>query len=348
MVEAATCPGPARKCRNQLFHNAIVCGYTLAMRTLQMLLALALLLAPRGAAGADGTEPEEELQGPVYVLESIEIRGNQKTSDATVLFFVQMTEGESFSPGDGRLEKTKYSLLATGYFSDVDLSLEKGSERGDVVLVITLVERSTFVFRDLVLGFSDITALELAALALAGVATVHGPSIASLARQPRTYLDHLFRLLEDPAYDFGPPPRRLKSLNQGRVQGPIVGGNLTMIDQLVGTPFLPELAGCVLFIEDVKEAPYRIDRMLTHLGNAGVLDRIVGVVAGDFAGCRPRADGVSVEDVILDHVRRQRIPAAKGMPSGHGKHNWAFIQGARVDLKCGYRGEGASLTAAKD
>jgi len=197
-------------------------------------------------------------------------------------------------------------------------------------------------------GFSDITALELAALALAGVATVHGPSIASLARQPRNYLDHLFRLLEDPAYDFGSPPRRLKSLNQGRVQGPIVGGNLTMIDQLVGTPFLPELAGCVLFIEDVKEAPYRIDRMLTHLGNAGVLDRIVGVVVGDFAGCRPRADGVSVEDVILDHVRRQRIPAAKGMPSGHGKHNWAFIQGARIDLKCGYRGEGASLTAAKD
>jgi muramoyltetrapeptide carboxypeptidase len=197
-------------------------------------------------------------------------------------------------------------------------------------------------------GFSDITALELAALALAGVATVHGPSIASLARQPRAYLDHLFRLLEDPDYDFGPPPRRLKSLNQGRVQGPLVGGNLTMIDQLVGTPFLPELAGCVLFIEDVKEAPYRIDRMLTHLGNAGVLDRIAGVVVGDFAGCRPRVDGVTVEDVIRDHVRRQRIPAARGMPSGHGKRNWAFIQGARVDLRCGYRGERASLTAAKD
>ncbi|MBW2261124.1 MAG: BamA/TamA family outer membrane protein [Deltaproteobacteria bacterium] len=128
------------------------------MRMHLMLLAAALLLAPRGAAGADGIEPEEELQGPVYVLESIEIRGNQKTSDATVLFFVQMSEGESFSPGDGRLEKSKYALLATGYFSDVELSLEKGSERGDVVLVITLVERSTFVFRDLVLGFSDITA----------------------------------------------------------------------------------------------------------------------------------------------------------------------------------------------
>lgn len=195
-------------------------------------------------------------------------------------------------------------------------------------------------------GFSDITAIELAALALAGVATVHGPSIASLARQPRAYQEHLFRLLEDPDYDFGPPPRRLRSLNHGRVVGSLVGGNLTMIDQLVGTPFLPDLAGCILFIEDVKEAPYRIDRMLTHLGNAGILDRIEGIVVGEFPGCRPRDDGVTAQDVILDHTRRLRVPAALGMPSGHGKRNWAFIQGARVELRCGYRGEGAYLSAA--
>lgn len=197
-------------------------------------------------------------------------------------------------------------------------------------------------------GFSDITALELAALALAGVATVHGPSIASLSRQPRSYLEHLWRLLEDPGYDFGSPPRRLRSLGQGRVVGNLVGGNLTMIEQLVGTPFLPGLAGCILFIEDVKEAPYRIDRMITHLRNAGVLDRIEGIVVGDFAGCRPRADGVRVEDIVLDHVRRLRVPAAMGMPSGHGKRNWAFVQGARVELRCGHRGEGAYLDPAKD
>jgi len=195
-------------------------------------------------------------------------------------------------------------------------------------------------------GFSDVTALELAALALAGVGTVHGPCVSSLARQPAAYVDHLFRLLEDPGYDFATPPRPLRSLGQGRVVGSIVGGNLTMIDQLVGTPFLPDLAGCILFIEDVGEAPYRIDRLLTHLGNAGVLDRIVGIVAGDFPRCRPRADGVSVGDVLLDLARRIRIPVAAGMPSGHGRHNWAFIQGSRVEIRCGYRGESAYIGPA--
>jgi muramoyltetrapeptide carboxypeptidase len=195
-------------------------------------------------------------------------------------------------------------------------------------------------------GFSDVTALELAALALAGVATVHGPSITSLARQPRSYLQHLWRLLEDPGYGFGTPPGRLRSLGQGRVAGSLVGGNLTMIDQLVGTPFLPDLAGCILLLEDVKEAPYRIDRMLTHLGNAGVLDRVVGLVLGDFPGCRPRSDGVTVEEVFMDHARRLRIPVAAGMPAGHGRRNWAFVQAARVELRCGYRGEGARLEPA--
>jgi muramoyltetrapeptide carboxypeptidase len=197
-------------------------------------------------------------------------------------------------------------------------------------------------------GFSDITALELSALALAGVATVHGPSITSLARQPRTHRDHLFRLLEDPDYEFGEPPGRMRSLSPGRVSGSLVGGNLTMIDQLVGTPFLPDLAGCILFIEDVGEAPYRIDRMLTHLGNAGVVDRIAGLVAGQFVACRPGKDGVTVEEVIADHARRLRVPAAWAMPAGHGKRNWAFVQSARVDLKCGYRGESATLKAVTE
>jgi outer membrane protein assembly factor BamA len=128
------------------------------MRSSSLLLALALALAHAGICrAADEQAGDEEPAGPVYVLEKIEIEGNDKTADATILFFVHLKEGQTFSPGDGRLEKSKYSLLATGYFSDVDLVLEKGTERGLVVLVIRVVERSTFVFRDLALGFSDIT-----------------------------------------------------------------------------------------------------------------------------------------------------------------------------------------------
>ena len=194
-----------------------------------------------------------------------------------------------------------------------------------------------------IVGFSDVTAIQMAALALAGVSTVHGPTVTSLARQPRAYLAHLFRLLEDPSYDFAAPPCRLRSLRQGRVTGNLVGGNLTMLDQLAGTAFLPDLSGCVLFVEDVGEAPYRVDRMLVHLRNAGILDRIAGVLVGDFTACRPRKDGVTVDDVLEEHARTLRIPFAAGMPSGHGRRNWAFLQGAVVDMKCGQRGERATL-----
>jgi muramoyltetrapeptide carboxypeptidase len=196
-----------------------------------------------------------------------------------------------------------------------------------------------------IVGFSDVTALQLGALALAGAASVHGPSVTGLAQQPKTYRAHLFRLLEDPGYDFGPPPAKLRSLGQGRVGGTIVGGNLTMIDQLVGTPYLPDLSGCILLLEDVNEAPYRIDRMLTHLRNAGVLDRVAGIVLGSFRRCRPRTDGVTVEEVVRDHLSHLRVPALGGMPSGHVRRNWAFVQGARVEMRCGPAGGTATLRA---
>jgi outer membrane protein assembly factor BamA len=125
-----------------------------------MVVLMALSRPVLAAGGEEDLEAGEhdDLPGPVYTLEKIVVEGNSKTSDGTILFFVLVEEGETFEPDDGRLENTKYQLLATGYFSDVDLELEKGSERGLVVLVITVVERSTFVLRDLVLGFSDLTA----------------------------------------------------------------------------------------------------------------------------------------------------------------------------------------------
>jgi outer membrane protein assembly factor BamA len=101
--------------------------------------------------------PEGAESGPMYVLEGIEVEGNHKTSDSTILFFVHLEEGQTFSPVDERLEKDRYTLLATGWFSDVSFSLEKGAEHGHVVLVIEVVERSTFVIRDLALGFTHVT-----------------------------------------------------------------------------------------------------------------------------------------------------------------------------------------------
>jgi len=134
------------------------------MRAPAVLLASALAAGIPALAGAGAkTENEagedvkgEDQPGPVYFLEKIEIKGNHKTSRSTILFFVHIKRGQTFSPDDERIEKSRYALLASGYFSEVDLSLAKGSEKGRVVLVITVVERSTLVLRDVVIGVSDL------------------------------------------------------------------------------------------------------------------------------------------------------------------------------------------------
>jgi muramoyltetrapeptide carboxypeptidase len=194
-----------------------------------------------------------------------------------------------------------------------------------------------------VLGFSDISALHLALLSRGLAVGVHSPSVSTLPRQPERYLRHLFRLLVDESYDFSPPPARLGSLFRGSGCGPLVGGNLSMLEQLVGTGFMPDLSGAVLLLEDVGEPPYRIDRMLVHLRSAGVLDGLSGIVLGDFTRCADRRRKVGLKEVFLDNFSLLRIPVASRFPAGHGRRNWAFIQGARVILACGPSGTEAHM-----
>jgi muramoyltetrapeptide carboxypeptidase len=193
-----------------------------------------------------------------------------------------------------------------------------------------------------IVGFSDISAIHFALLAKGLAVGVHGPSVASLARQPVRYRKHLFRLLMDPCYGFGTPPASLASLRRGTVSGPFLGGNLTMLEQLTGTDAMPDLDGAVLFLEDVNEKPYRIDRMLVHLRSARVLTRAAGVVLGDFVRCRDRGP-VRVREVLADNLCALGVPVASGYPAGHGRRHWAFVQGARVVLRCGRAGGRAEM-----
>lgn len=113
---------------------------------------------PEGQDGAQTSGPDaQDDAGPMYVLEDIELEGNHKTADSTILFFVDLDVGETFSPHDERLEKNRYTLLATGWFSSVEFSLKKGELRDHVILVIRVQERSTFVIRDLTAGITHIT-----------------------------------------------------------------------------------------------------------------------------------------------------------------------------------------------
>lgn len=182
-------------------------------------------------------------------------------------------------------------------------------------------------------GFSDITALHVL-LNRNGLVTVHGPVVTQLGGLPDDDQAALFRLLEEPS-----PGLLLKDLEgvvPGRARGPLVGGNLEVFSRLLGTPFMPDVEGAILLLEDLGERPYRIDRLLTHLDSAGVFSAVAGVVVGDFSGCvepeATRASQPTAVEVIEERLSRLAIPVAIGAPVGHGTRNVALPHGAMVEL----------------
>jgi len=184
-----------------------------------------------------------------------------------------------------------------------------------------------------VVGFSDGTAL-LAFAARSGVASIHGPVLTQLGGLEAADQQALFRLLEEPAP--GVVLANLDEVIPGRAQGPLLGGNLEVFSRLLGTPFLPDLAGAILFIEDSGERPYRIDRLITHLDLAGVFSAVSAVIVGDFAGCKEpeslRAGSPTADEVLLDRLGRLPIPVVLGAAIGHGARNFALPYGCMAEL----------------
>ena len=184
-----------------------------------------------------------------------------------------------------------------------------------------------------VVGFSDGTAL-LATAARANLAAIHGPVVTQLGSLGSTDQQALFALLEQPG-----PRLLLEGLDElipGRVRGPLMGGNLEVFSRLVGTPFMPDLSGAILFFEDLGERPYRLDRLLTALDLAGVFGAAVAVVAGDFSGCREpeptRADSPTADEVLVERLGRLPIPVALGGAFGHQGRNRALPYGTLCEL----------------
>ena len=182
--------------------------------------------------------------------------------------------------------------------------------------------------RKLLVGFSDLTALH-ALWARAGLRSLHGPMVAALGRAEPGWVDRWIAAVEGAPH---PAASNLTILSPGEAEGPLVGGNLAVLAALVGTPYAPPLDGTVLFLEDVGEAPYRVDRMLTTLRQAGWLDRVAGVVLGLFTACDPRRDGRLVQDVLSERLRELGVPVLAGLNAGHEPDNLEVPLGARVHL----------------
>jgi len=185
----------------------------------------------------------------------------------------------------------------------------------------------------MIVGFSDITALH-SVWARAGVRSIHAPMVAALGCASDTLRERWIDTLEHPgiarSWDLcplNPKPRP--------VSGLLAGGNLAVLGALVGTPFAPRLEGRILFIEDVGERPYRIDRILTTMKQAGGLQGLAGLVVGAFTEGDPGPDGVSIEEVLTDHFGDAPFPVLTGFPAGHIAENEPIPLGAEAVIEDG-------------
>jgi muramoyltetrapeptide carboxypeptidase len=192
----------------------------------------------------------------------------------------------------------------------------------------------------LFIGYSDITALHAALGQKAGLATLHGPMAQTgiaFGLDPVSR-DSLLRAMTDPAplgRIVNPEGEEIVCLVEGEACGPIVGGNLSLVAALMGTPYELDTRGKLLFLEDIGEEPYRVDRMLTQLALAGKFDDCAGVIIGTWTDCAPSerfAHGFSVLDVFCNIVVPFQKPTIWNLQSGHGHYNLALPFGVQAYL----------------
>lgn len=195
----------------------------------------------------------------------------------------------------------------------------------------------------ILLGYSDITTLLLALHAKTGLVTFHGPVGASqwnpfnvgyikrvLQDAEAVTFENLKEIDED---DLTVVENRVRTLHPGTARGRLLGGNLTVLSSLLGSGYLPDWVGCILFLEDVEEAPYRIDRMLTQLRLAGILQKARAVIWGTCADCRPGQGfgSLTVTEVLDDHIRPLGVPSWSGAMIGHVDRQFTLPVGAEVE-----------------
>jgi muramoyltetrapeptide carboxypeptidase len=196
----------------------------------------------------------------------------------------------------------------------------------------------------ILLGYSDITTLLLSLHAKTGLVTFHGP-VGSSQWNPFS-VGYLKRVLQEgEAVTFENPKEideddlaqtenRVQTLRPGTARGRLLGGNLTVLTSLVGSGYLPDWDGCILFLEDVEEAPYRIDRMLTQLRLAGILQKARAVIWGNCTDCDPGEGfgSLTITDVLQDHLQPLGVPAWSGAMIGHIHRQFTLPVGMEVEV----------------
>ncbi len=197
----------------------------------------------------------------------------------------------------------------------------------------------------ILVGYSDITALHLAIHRHTGLVTFHGPvGMSTLSDYAAT---HLLNVLTRPEAEYTIPmalenSRRaetepwyaMRTVVPGTATGRLIGGNLCLVAALAGTPYAADTAGALLFLEEVNEEPYRVDRMLMQLDMNHPLRNAAGVMLGIFEGCGPSDDGPSLtlDETTDQHLQALAIPAVTGYSFGHIRNQFTLPVGIRARL----------------
>jgi muramoyltetrapeptide carboxypeptidase len=208
-----------------------------------------------------------------------------------------------------------------------------------------LIRRNPKIF----LGYSDITALHLAIRKRTGLVTFHGPVVLSgfsaytqeWFRKAMFSPEPLGAVTNPPESNLLRPAHPLRTVRPGKGRGRLIGGNLTLISTTMGTPYEIDTRGRLLFIEDVGEEPYRMDRMLTQLRLAGKFDGVAGVIFGECYECTPREFQPSFESTfslgeIVDRILgKLDVPVLSGLTFGHTDDQLTLPEGVMATLDAG-------------
>ncbi len=197
------------------------------------------------------------------------------------------------------------------------------------------------------IGYSDITALLLGIYAKTGLVTFHGP-VGSSTWNNFSVENFRNMLIEGTVVQMNNPTKkgdtlvqvddRIYTINGGKATGKLIGGNLTVLSHILGSSYVPDFKGNILFLEDVGEDLYRIDRMITQLKLAGILNQISGFIFGKCTDCPPSKGGygsLTIEDIFEDHIKPLKIPSFSGAMIGHIKDKFTIPVGLEATIDAG-------------
>ncbi len=199
-----------------------------------------------------------------------------------------------------------------------------------------LIKKNPKIF----VGYSDITALQLAFFKNANLVTFAGPMVAvDFHSEINRYTEEIFwrTITSTKKIDkvILPEGETLLPMKKGKAEGEIIGGNLSLILSLLGSPYFPKLKDKILFFEDVDEAPYKVDRMLNQLTITGIMKKISGVLLGEFTDCVEKdaeKKTLTLDEVFEKYLGELRIPVIKNFPHGHRKANYTIPFGIKTKI----------------